>query len=216
MTEVDLPPGGFDVDLTLDGRWLELPVQQGPVSEDEVSAWATALVADGLAARGSDASPYQRMVFEQLFAASLEEVRSRCDEERQVLLSACLAPGDDVMPVVTVNVSAVSLATGMPPDAVVDLLVLPDEQRYAEPDVEELPTASGVCTRIRQMVVAGSPSPDDGHEAGIATSLLYVWPSPTDGIHLVFDAWFASPVEAALHEPDVDSVARSLTVRAGA
>lgn len=210
MTGVDAPPGAFDVTVSLDGRWLELPVQQQMSSEKQIGDWAAELVAQGLAARAAEQSPYRRMVLEQLYAASLEGVRSLCDEERQVLVSACLAPADDLLPVVTVNVSAVSLAAGMPDDAVVELLVLPEEQRYAEPDVEELETGAGRCTRVRQLVLG-----DGAEESSVATSLQYVWPTAHDGVYLLLDAYFSSPAEAALYEPDVDAVAQSMAVQSG-
>lgn len=207
-------PGSLDVQVGLDARWLELPVQDGPVTESELDAWAGRLVAQALAGRGATLPPYHRMVLEQLYAATFESVRALSDDERQVLVSACLAPGADLDPVVTVNLSAVSLASGMPTDALVELLLVPEEQRWAEPDVDELATGAGSCLRIRQLVLDPPGGPDDeAASSGLATSLLYVWPTAHDGIYLVLDAYFGSPAEAAVHQPDVDELARTLTVQ---
>jgi hypothetical protein len=188
-------------------------VQPGIASEDEISAWASQLVETALAEHGSQQSAHNRMVLEQMYAAHLALARGLADDDRQVLLTFCLAPGGDLMPVVTVNLSAVSLYTDMPEGAVVDLLVLPEEQRHAPPDADELETGAGVCTKVRQLVL---PPAAEGGDADLVTSLLYLWPTVDDGIYLLLDAYFTSPAEAVVFEPDIDALAVSLTVRAAA
>lgn len=202
----------YDVQVPLDGRWLDIPVQGGPVEEDDVQAWAADLVQHASDDRGvGDLAPHARVVLEQAYAVYLDLARGLADEARQVLVTACFVPGVDLLPVVTVNVSAIGWDG--PSSGVVDGLVLPEEQRYAVPDVEEISTTAGPCTRVRQLVVSGEPAEGSGELAALATSLTYVWPTPEAGVHLLLDAWFSSPLEAEEFEVEVDTVARGLVLR---
>lgn len=202
----------YDVQVPLDGRWLDIPVQGGPVEEDDVQAWAADLVRNASDDRGvGDLTPHARTVLEQAYAVYLDLARGLADEARQVLVTACFVPGVDLLPVVTVNVSAIGWDG--PSSGVVDGLVLPEEQRYAAPDVVEIATAAGACTRVRQLVVSGEPEAGSDQLAALATSLTYVWPTPEQGVHLLLDAWFSSPLEAEEFEAEVDAVARGLVLR---
>ena len=199
-------PEAYDVAVRLDARWLELPVQQ----QVDVSQWAEQLVSDAAAAREVEPSTDRRRVYEQTYAALLESTCAPTDDSQQLLAAYCLVPGEELLYTATAQLTAVSLATGMTQEDVVSELVVPEGERYGPPVVDELDTGFGTCTRVRQLLLA-EPGGDD--ESGVWTSLAYAWPTEDDGIYLLLTASFASPVDAAVHEADVDALAQSLTLQ---
>lgn len=217
MTAALAPGEAYDVQLPLDGRWLDIPVIDGPTTEDEVSAWAGSLVEGAAQDRGAaPLEPYRRMVLEQMYVAHLELARNLVDDTRFVLLTSCLVPGPDLMPVVTVNLSAVVVPHGLSRDDAIELWLLPEEQRFTAPDLDELDSPAGSCLRIRQLVV-GTPVGDGTHElAEAGTSLLYLWPTQDENVYLLLDAYFTSESEAQAFESDLDAVAAGLTLLAAA
>lgn len=214
MNRVLSPREDDELRVPLDARWLNIPVLDGPVDEDEISSWAAELVTAAADDRGvGTVDPYRRIVLEQMYVAHLELARNLTGEDRFLLLTSCLVPGPDLMPVVTMNLSAVQVPDSTTLDHVVELSMLPEDQRFGAPEVDAIDCAAGQCTRVRQLVV-GPASPDEEVVLTTAgTSLLYLWPTADPAMYLVLDAYFADEAEAAAYEDDVDAVARGLTLQ---
>lgn len=63
--------------------------------------------------------------------------------------------------------------------------------------------------RVRQLL----RSPVPGRPDSVASSLVYLWPTPVDGVIVSLDTWFTSPTEARLVEPSFDAFAATLRMQ---
>lgn len=200
---------GLDVEVQADGKWAAVPVW----GDDDPQPWAESVVDAYVQRRRVRCAPRERMVLVQTWAALAEDVRARREAEDRWMASAlAFVPmgtraAGDLVPMTVAHVNGVQQPGG--PDAVVDGLVLPPEQRIGDPLVEDLATASGTALRVRQLLV--DPQPDDAAHVGLA--LAYVWPSPLPAVVVVLDAWFGFPEEGELVLPSFDALAATLTMR---
>ena len=193
-----------DMVVRLDGRWVELPVE----NQEDSGEWAAAAVAEGLAARSQDASTAVVALYTQAWAAVLDNLRERADGGDSRLVTAYgLVPGDEMLPVTVVELHATALDDARGVDGFVEDLVAPEEMRFGPPDVSEVSSPAGDAARLRQLLVV---TDRDGGQT-VATSLTYVWAGPDEGTAVLMTAYFASPMDAELNTALVDEVASSLT-----
>jgi hypothetical protein len=192
----------YEVSVALDDRWFELPV--GP-SED-VDAWAVSAVDRALALRGVEETPGRRRVWQQMFAAEVDLVVAEVDEHREVVAAYLLVPAADIVPVTTVALQAMRVGPAGVEGAVAGAVV-PEQERYGAPEVEEVETRAGTCVRVRQVLLAD--------EAGaLRNVVVYVWDLPEPELVLVGSAVFGSPSDAAVYGDAVDDLAMSLRLAA--
>lgn len=176
--------------VALDGRWIELPVQGGQDPGD----WAAEAVAEALALRGLVERPQVVELYTQTYAAVLEQLRERAEQDGAVVTAAfALVGDDDLLPVTVAELVVARLEPGQGVDAFVDALVVAPAERFGEPEVDEVPTASGPAVRLRQLrIVPGAP----GDEPSVQTSVVHVWPGPAEHLATMLTSWFGSPVDA--------------------
>lgn len=200
---------GLDVEVRADGKWAPVPVWE----DADPQPWAETVVDDYVRRRRVRCSAQERMVLVQTWAALAEDVRSRREAEDRWMASAlAFVPmgtrsAGDLVPMTVAHVTGVQDGGG--PDAVVDGLVLPPEQRIGEPLIESIATATGEALRVRQLLV--DPQPEAQDHVGL--SLVYVWPSPLPEVVVLLDAWFGFPEEGELVLPSFDALAATLTMR---
>lgn len=196
----------LDLQVELDGQWVEVPVRDS----QEAGEWAAEAVDRGLRLRGATAGAAVHRLYVQTYAALLEMLRSRQGEEGSDLLllgAYAFAPGDDLLPWTTVEVSLAALPEGWAVDRLLDSLVAPEDQRFGDPGISDVGTRAGEATKVKQLLVVDAA---DG-EQEVHTSLLYVWALP-EHPHavVVMSAYFASAVDGELCEQAVDDLAASL------
>lgn len=198
MTEAE----ALDVGVLLDDRWIALPVEPG----EDVAHWAEAAVAHALELRGAVEPEGRRRVWEQLYAAEVDLViaDADADEARQVVAAYLLVPAADIVPVTTVSLQAMWVgAAGV--EGAVTGAVVPEDERYGPPEVDEIDTSAGTCVRVRQVLV-------DGDQGTLRNAVVYVWDLPEPELVLVGAAVFGSPADAAVYGEVVDELAASVSL----
>jgi hypothetical protein len=194
----------IDMVVRLDGRWVQLPVED----HQDSGEWAAAAVTEGLAARSQDPTPAVVALYTQAWAAVLDNLRDRADDGDSLLVTAYgLVPGDEMLPVTIVELHTTALDDTRGVDGFVEDLVAPEEMRFGPPDVSEVTSPAGDAARLRQLLVVS----DQNGGQTVATSLTYVWVGPEEGTAVLMAAYFASPMDAELNTALVDEVASSLT-----
>lgn len=197
----------IDLEVLVDPRWVELPVQQC----QEAGEWAEAAVAEALALRRVVEEPRIERLMVQTYAATLDALRDRAPQDGLQLVGAyALVSPEDMLPVTVAELAVHRLESGQTADHFVDALVVEPSQRFAAPDVRELATAFGTAVRVQQLRVV-----DEGQDAppSVQTSVVHVWPGPMDHLVTTLSAWFGSPVDAETSRTVLEELAVSLRRR---
>lgn len=192
------------VQVALDARWIELPVQ----GQQDPGDWASAAVAEALALRGLTETPQVVELYAQSYAAVLEQLRERAEQDGAVVTAAFALVGDgDLLPVTVAELVVARLEPGQGLDDFVDGLVVGPTERFGEPEVDEVATASGPAVRLRQLrIVPGAA----GADPSVQTSVVHVWPGPAEHLATMLTSWFSSPVEAEISGEALGEVVASL------
>lgn len=190
--------------VEVDPRWVELPVQD----DTDALAWAGGAVQEALRLRGLREPAPVVEVYTGTWAALAEQVRGRAVQDGAVVVGAYGLLGEvDLLPVTVAELAVVRWEEGL--DRFVDGLVVPADQRFAPPDVQEVATASGPAVRLQQLrVVEEGPERD----ASVQTSVVHVWPGPEEHLVTVLTAWYDSPVDAEVTSGVLGGLAASLRV----
>lgn len=189
--------------VRLDPRWLELPVR----GDQDLDAWATEVVDSALSLRGRVERPAVHTLYEQTYAAIVEQLRGRAAGDVPVPAAAfALIADDDLLPLTVVELTTHALG-GSSFDAFVDSLVVAPAERFAEPEVVEVATDLGPAVRLQQLRIVEE---GEGQEPAVQTSVVYAWPGPTEPFATTLSAWFGSPVDAETSRSVLQELAASL------
>ena len=190
--------------VMLDPRWIELPIAT-PV---EAGEWAAEAVADALAIRGIVEPAPVLHLYVQTYAATLDSLRERAAtlEGTQLVGAYALVGQDELLADTVAELAHLPIEADRFED-VVDSVVVPAEQRFAEPDISELDTANGTAVRLQQLRIVDE---GEGREPSVQASVVYLWPGQTPDRAVVLSAWFGSPLDADTTRPAVDQLAASL------
>lgn len=190
--------------VLLDPRWIELPIAT-PV---EAGQWAAEAVAEALALRGIVEPAPVVHLYVQTYAATLDSLRERAAtlEGMQLVGAYALVGQDELLADTVAELAHLPIEADRFED-VVDSLVVPAEQRFAEPDISDLDTDFGTAVRLQQLRIVDE---GEGRELSVQTSVVYVWPGLTPNWAVVLSAWFGSPIDADTTRPVVDQLAASL------
>lgn len=195
----------IDLEVLVDPRWIELPVQQ----RQESGEWAAGAVADALAVRRVVEEPRVQHLMVQTYAAVLDSLRDRGGQDGLELVGAyALVSPEDMLPVTVAELAVHRLEPGQTLDGFVDALVVDPSRRFSPPDVRELDTAFGTAVRVQQLRVV-----EQDRAATVHTSVVHVWPGPLEHLVTTLSAWFDSPVDAETSRGVLEELAVSLRRR---
>jgi hypothetical protein len=189
------------LDVGADSRWV--PVLVG--ADDDVDAWALDIATEVLRIRGLEPPPALRLEQAAEVLAGIARSVQESALEAPVVGAWSLMPGSEVVPE--------TLATLRPlvPDGVqsragvVDELIAAPEDRYGDPQLEDLETPTGVATRIVQRLL--TPGDEPGQQT-VEEMVAYVWWLEDAEMALVLSTYFLDLVEGGRWRPECDDLAR--------
>jgi hypothetical protein len=195
------------LDVAADSRWV--PVLVGP--EVDVDGWAAEIATEALRIRGVSPAPANRLEQATAVLAGIARSVQHSAADAPLVGAWSLMPGPEVVPA--------TLATLRPlfPDGVrsragmVDQLVADPEDRYGDPQIDDLETPSGVATRIVQRLLAPSDGADPGSRRAVEETVAYVWWFDGAGMALVLSTYFLDLVESGRWRTECDDLARLVT-----
>lgn len=189
--------------VTLDPRWIELPIRD----DADTGAWAAAAVDAALALRELREPAAVRHLYVQTYAALVDRLRERADAPgTQIGAAWALVADADLLPITVVEAALHLVDEGLSLDGFVEQVVVAPQSRFAPPDVTELSTDAGTAIRVQQLRIVDEAEA----EPTVQTSVVHVWPGPEPDTALTLTAWFDSPVEAELSRTVLDALAASL------
>jgi hypothetical protein len=189
------------LDVGPDPRWVPVLVDDGT----DVDVWALDVAVEALRIRGHEPPPPLLLEQSTAVLAGIARTVQASAADAPVVGAWSLMPGPEVYP------EALALLRPLFPEGtasrrtVVDDLVALPEERYGDPDVEDMETPSGPATRLVQRLLA--PGEEPGSTA-VEEMLAYVWWLEESRTALVLSTYFLDLVEGGRWRPDCDDLAR--------
>lgn len=192
------------LDVVADSRWV--PVLVGP--GDDVDDWAIEIATEALRIRGFAPPPSARLAEAAAVLAGIARNVHLSAQDAPIVGAWSLMPGPEVLPETLATLRPLVPDDGVASrSAMVDALVAGPEDRYGDPQLEELDTPTGVATRMVQRLL--TPGQGDGQQ-DVEEAVAYIWWLADAEMALVLSTYFLDLVEGGRWRPECDDLARSI------